>query len=41
MRVHFVICMGTSDVLKVFKIAQAVGKCNMKSFENITSDHKS
>ena len=33
--------MGTCDVLKVFKIARAVGDCNLKSFQNITSDHKS
>ena len=33
--------MGTSDVFKVFKIARAVGECNLKSFQNITSDHKS
>ena len=33
--------MGTSDVLKVFKIARAVGECNLKNFQNITSDHKS
>ena len=32
---------GTSDVLKVFKIARAVGECNLKNFQNITSDHKS
>ena len=30
-----------SDVLKVFKIARAVSECNLKSFQNITSDHKS
>ena len=30
-----------SDVLKVSKIAQAVGVCSLKSFQNITSDHKS
>ena len=28
-------------VLKVFKIARAVGECNLKNFQNITSDHKS
>ena len=33
--------MGTSDVLKVFKIARAVGECNLKNFQSITSDHKS
>ena len=33
--------MGTSDVLKVFKIARAVGECNFKIFKNITSGHKS
>ena len=33
--------MGTSDVLKVFKIAQAIRECNLKNFQNITSDHKS
>ena len=33
--------MGTSDVLNVFKIARTVGECNLKSFQNITSDHKS
>ena len=33
--------MGTSDVLNVFKIARAVGECNLKIFQNITSDHKS
>ena len=33
--------MGTSDVLKAFKIARAVGECNLKNFQNITSDHKS
>ena len=33
--------MGTSDVLEVFKIARAVGECNLKIFQNITSDHKS
>ena len=33
--------MDTSDVLKVFKIARAVGECNLKNFQNITSDHKS
>ena len=26
---------------KVFKIARAVGECNLKNFQNITSDHKS
>ena len=40
MRVHLVI-MGTSDVLKVLKIARAVGECNLKNFQNITSGHKS
>ena len=29
------------DVLKVFKIARAAGDCNLKIFQNITSDHKS
>ena len=33
--------MGTSDVLKVFKIARAISECNLKSFQNFTSDHKS
>ena len=32
--------MGTSEV-KVLKIARAVGECNLKNFQNITSDHKS
>ena len=27
--------------LKLSKIARAVGKCNLKSFQNIMSDHKS
>ena len=33
--------MGMSDVLKVFKIALAVGECNLNNFQNIMSDHKS
>ena len=33
--------MGTSDVLKVFKIPRAIGECNLKNFQNITSGHKS
>ena len=33
--------MGTSDVLKVLKIARAVGECNLKNFQYITSGHKS
>ena len=33
--------MGMSDVLKVFKIARAIGEYNLKNFQNITSVHKS
>ena len=33
--------MGTSDVLKVFKITRAISECNLKSFQNIKSYHKS
>ena len=32
---------GDDDVLKAFKIAQAIGEYNLKNFQNITSDHKS
>ena len=31
----------TSDVLKITKIPRAVGECNLKGYQNITSDHKS
>ena len=33
--------MGTSVVLKVFKIARAIGECNLESFQNITRANKS
>ena len=33
--------MGTTDVLKVLKIARAVGERNLKKFPKITIDHKS
>ena len=33
--------MSTSDVLKVLKIARAVGECNFENFQNITRAHKS
>ena len=34
--------MGTSDVLKVFKIARAVGECNLKTFKTSqVHNHKS
>ena len=33
--------MGTIDILKVLKIARAVGECNLKHIQSIMSGHKS
>ena len=34
--------MGTSDILKVLKIAQAIGECNLRTFKTprVTINHE-